>query len=223
MKSLNARLNSAQLQLKNTVDQKAGLEPLVKKGYVTKSRILDLDNRIAELQAQVESTKASIVVAQHKQDEAGTGQQEMLPQRRADLAAQVAALQQGIAKTPEVEATLNALNRDYENLEAEYRLTKAKTTAATTGQEMEEDRQAERFEVLEQAVVPDEPTSPDRPRILLAGAFGSVARRRRVGHPDGDAEQEYPQLDGSRATATDPAAGDHSLCGHCRRAPQKQA
>jgi uncharacterized protein involved in exopolysaccharide biosynthesis len=174
IKGLSARLNAAQLQWKNTMEQRASLEPLLKKGYVAKTRIIDLDNRIAELQGNVESIKATLAIAQRKLDESGGAQPEQLSKKRADLAAQTAALQDSIAKTPQVEATLNALNREYDNMAAEHRLAKAKTTTAQTGQEMEQDRQAERFEVLEQAIVPEQPISPDRPRILLAGAFGSV-------------------------------------------------
>ena len=98
----------------------------------------------------------------------------LLPKKRAEFAQQAAALSDSIAKTPEVEAQLSALMRDYDNLQAQYKLAQSKTSVAETGQQMEEDRQAERFEVLEQASVPDEPISPNKPRILLGGAFASI-------------------------------------------------
>ena len=46
---------------------------------------------------------------------------------------------------------------------------------AMTGEQLEQDRQAERFDVIEQATVPDQPKKPNRPKILLAGGFGSMA------------------------------------------------
>ena len=174
LKSLNGRLQAAQKQLQNATEQRADLEGLFKKGYVTKVRLMDLDNRIAQLQAEIEEVTASITVAQKKMDESG-GQPDFLPKKRAELAEQAAALEESIAKTPEVESGLNALLRDYENLRTDYRLAKSKTTVATTGEQMEEDRQAERFEVIEQASAPTEPVRPNRPRILLGGLFGSMA------------------------------------------------
>ena len=41
LKSLKSRLQASQLLLKNTKDQRVSLEPLYKKGFVTKSRLLD--------------------------------------------------------------------------------------------------------------------------------------------------------------------------------------
>ena len=83
--------------------------------------------------------------------------------------------------------------RDYDNLQAQYKLAQSKTSVAETGEQMEEDRQAERFEVLEQASVPDEPISPNKPRILLVGAARKYRGRSRLGHFVGAPRQEYPQ------------------------------
>ena len=173
LKSLNGRLQAAQKQLQNATAQRADLEGLLKKGYVTKVRVMDLDNRIAQLQGDIEEVTASLTVAQKKMDESG-GQPDFLPNKRTDLAEQVAALGE-YRKTPEVESGLNALQRDYENLRTDYRLAKSKTTVAATSEQMEADRQAERFEVIEQASAPTEPVRPNRPQILLGGLFGSMA------------------------------------------------
>lgn len=171
---LKARLKDAQLQLKNAQEQRAGLEELRKKGYVTKTRILQLDSSVSKLQADIEELTAKITVAESKVLETG-GDPEALPKRRADFAKQAAALEESIARTPEVESGLNALLREYDNLKNDFRLAQTKTTLAATGEQMEEDRQAERFEVIEQAAVPSEPISPNRPRLILAGAFVSIA------------------------------------------------
>ena len=52
--------------------------------------------------------------------------------------------------------------------------TKSKVADAETGERLEQDRQGERFEVLEQATVPTEPTKPDRKKILMAGFAGGI-------------------------------------------------
>ena len=183
---LQARLKDSQLQLKNAQEQRAGLEELRKKGYVTKTRILDLDNTISRLQADIEQLSAQYSGCAKQGYRDWGGNPESLPKRRAELAQQAAALEQSIARTPDVESGLNAMLREYDNLKADYRLAQSKTQLATTGEQMEEDRQAERFEVIEQAAVPSEPISPNRPRHHAGRCFCQRRRRHRLGHPNGD-------------------------------------
>ena len=173
LKGLSSRLQSAQQQLKNAEEQRAGLEKLHAKGYVTKTRLMESANGILRLQAEIDELTGRVTVAQGKLSEIG-GDPESLPKRRAEIERQVKALQESVARTPEVEGELNALLREYENLKTDYRLAQGKTNVAATGEQMEEDRQAERFEVIEQADVPSEPARPNRPQILLFGAAFSV-------------------------------------------------
>ena len=99
---------------------------------------------------------------------------EALKSQQADLQKQADALDVSIQKTPQVEIALNVLMRDYNGLQQQYAAAKAKKSEATTGQLLEQDRQAERFEVIEQATVPSKPISPDRTRIASTGAFGGI-------------------------------------------------
>ena len=100
---------------------------------------------------------------------------EALKAQQADLEKQAKDLDASIQKTPQVEIALNVLMRDYNGLQQQYAAAKAKATAADTGQQLEQDRQAERFEVIEQATVPSDPISPNRKRIASTGAFGGIA------------------------------------------------
>ena len=95
-------------------------------------------------------------------------------QRAADEALE-AALEASIAKTPDVEMALNALSRRHSDLQAQYHQAVFKQTEANTGESLEINRQAERFEIIEQARVADEPTAPNRPLIAIGGSFGSIA------------------------------------------------
>jgi polysaccharide chain length determinant protein (PEP-CTERM system associated) len=97
-----------------------------------------------------------------------------LNKQLTDLEERTKALDASIQKTPETEVALNALTRDYNSLQAQYSSAVAKSAEAATGQQLEQDRQSERFEVLEQATVPGAPISPDRRRIQLTGGFGGV-------------------------------------------------
>ena len=148
--------------------------PLLDKGYITKNRILELDKSVASLEGDIRETAANIDIENNKLEDS-EAQIERLPKQRAELAERAAALQKTILDTPQVEADYNALTRDHENMQTEYKAVKGKLSAAATGEQLEEDSQAERFEVIEHATVPSKPLSPDRPRIVLGGVFGSVA------------------------------------------------
>lgn len=81
---------------------------------------------------------------------------------------------EAINKTSGVEISLNVLLREHENLQRQSQRAEDKMNVAAIGETMEEGRQAERFEVIEQATTPDKPTAPNRPKLLAAGFFGSI-------------------------------------------------
>jgi polysaccharide chain length determinant protein (PEP-CTERM system associated) len=92
-------------------------------------------------------------------------------QQKSDEA-RAAALRDSLARTPQVEMALSAYQRRYANLQARYDTVVRKLAEAETGQRLEVNRQAERFEVIEQAQVPSAPEAPNR--LLVAGG-GAVA------------------------------------------------
>jgi uncharacterized protein involved in exopolysaccharide biosynthesis len=96
-------------------------------------------------------------------------------QQRAVDELRKATLEASIAKTPDVEMGLNALNRSYSDLQFQYQQAVLKQVEAETGEKLEINRQSESFEIIEQARVPDEPDAPNRPLIAVGGLFGSAA------------------------------------------------
>ena len=83
-------------------------------------------------------------------------------------------LRASLARTPQVEMALNAYQRRYANLQSRYDTAVAKLAEAEVGQRLEVNRQAERFEVIEQAQVPGAPESPNRLMIAGGGAVASL-------------------------------------------------
>lgn len=84
-------------------------------------------------------------------------------------------LEKAIEDSPRVGMTLSAFERRYEDLQQQYQEAYQKRAEAAIGERLEVNRQAERFEVIEQAEIPEEPDSA--PRLLLtaggiAGALG---------------------------------------------------
>lgn len=98
-----------------------------------------------------------------------------LAEQRDKELERITALEQTLAKTPKIEILLNSLNREYKALELRLSQARAKMAEAATGEQLEEDRQGERFEVIEQATTPSKPSKPERPRLVLAGFFVSIA------------------------------------------------
>jgi uncharacterized protein involved in exopolysaccharide biosynthesis len=87
-------------------------------------------------------------------------------------AERLAALRASIERTPEVEVALGALLRQQDNLRAQHQQAVLKQADAATGERLEVNQQAERFEVIEQPEAPAKPDAPNRP-LIIAGGFAA--------------------------------------------------
>ncbi|MGF1502523.1 MAG: GumC family protein [Paracoccaceae bacterium] len=103
-----------------------------------------------------------------------TSELDLLGQQVASFTARQKELTEALEKAPEVQLRLATLNRRKAEIAAEYQVAIRKENQAETGEKLEINRKAERFEVIEQAQVPGRPTSPNRPVIALGGFAGSV-------------------------------------------------
>ena len=99
---------------------------------------------------------------------------QLISKQQQDDEKRGAELQASLAKTPKVEMQLSGYQRRYESLQAQYDNTVRKLAEADTGRRLEVNRQAERFEVIEQAQVAPEPVAPNRIMVAGAGAAGSL-------------------------------------------------
>lgn len=169
---LEYNLQSKQVSYDSFIEERDKLAPLVEKGFVPKQRMINLERQIAQTEielASIRSKLANLGLVANPEDTI-----RFYEAQRDDLTAKAAELTESISKTPTVEAALAAMTRDYQNLQEEYRQTKSKVADAETGERLEQDRQGERFEVLEQATIPTEPTKPDRKKIIMAGVAGGI-------------------------------------------------
>ena len=114
-------------------------------GVQIEGRIAVIENRIKTLQKQMDQT-----------------------------ALQISNLEQRIARTPEVERGIAALTRDYENIFSEYQDVLSKPQDATISQNLEQNQQAEKFSILEPALQPEKPSSPDRAKLIILVVFGAL-------------------------------------------------
>ena len=98
-----------------------------------------------------------------------------LDEERDQLIARADALRATIAETPRVGIRLEALERDYENTRSQYDLAVDNLAKAEIGELIESLAKGRRISVIEQAVRPDHPHSPDRMRIALFGVVAGLA------------------------------------------------
>jgi polysaccharide chain length determinant protein (PEP-CTERM system associated) len=169
-----ARLRTTLVQRRSTYAQS---HPIVRS---LEARIAVLENRIGEQTATDAATAggsgppSNVTEQVNKMLEALDKQMSRLETRHAEEEVRVKALQASIEKTPGVELELNRLERQLSTLQTQYRETVLKLAQAETGERLEVNQQAERFEVIERAEAPPRPTSPNRPVIAAAGFVGSL-------------------------------------------------
>jgi len=110
-------------------------------------------------QAQIEATLSELKSSRSK---------------RAALQSKMASYEQRLQQTPQVEREYLDLTRDHEASLMRYREIRAKQMQADIGEELEKDRKAERFSLIDPPQLPEKPSSPNRPAILLLGFVLSV-------------------------------------------------
>ncbi|MEL6336190.1 MAG: Wzz/FepE/Etk N-terminal domain-containing protein [Pseudomonadota bacterium] len=99
----------------------------------------------------------------------------LLEKQQSDELQRRNGLEISIGRAPEVEMELNAMGRRYTDLQRRHDEAVKKLSVAETGEKLEINRQAERFEVIEQASEPDRPIAPNRRLIAASGFAGGVA------------------------------------------------
>jgi hypothetical protein len=140
---------------------------------------------VVAIKQQLEEVKR-IEVSDHKTTEEGetiapAQQSAEAERRRAALRAasaraemerlqkQADEVQQRLAETPRVAERLTALQRDYEHLFKSFQDYSAKRLEAGVAANAERRQKGEKLRILESAVAPPAPTSPDRLLIVVVG------------------------------------------------------
>ncbi|GGF36767.1 LPS biosynthesis protein [Youhaiella tibetensis] len=98
-----------------------------------------------------------------------------ITQEKASITADLADLSKSIAATPANEAVLNALERDYNDVKAQHSAAVSRLADASTGEQIELRSKGERLTILEPAVPPQRPYSPNRTRLGLLSIAAAIA------------------------------------------------
>jgi uncharacterized protein involved in exopolysaccharide biosynthesis len=91
------------------------------------------------------------------------------------LRQQLVIVEERLGKTPRVAEQLAGLEREHEALFDAYQEFSKKGLEAGVARDMETRQKGEKFRVLEQAVAPPDPTSPNRPLVLSIGVLLGLA------------------------------------------------
>ena len=118
------------------------------------------------------------------QFEAANTEIRTLREQRTRLVAKLEEYERRLLQTPKVEQEYRRIVRDLENTTVRYQNLKAKQMTAEVAQEMEKARKGEKFTLIDPAILPEEPVSPNRPAIIflslvlaLGAGMGSAAVR----------------------------------------------
>jgi succinoglycan biosynthesis transport protein ExoP len=121
---------------------------------------IEADNpAFVQIQAQVAATRNELTA---------------LVAEMAKLHARADEYQRNISLSPQVEKQYRELSRDYDNARLKYAEIRSKQVEAKTAQDLEADRKGERFTLIDPPLPPEEPISPNRPVIFMAGFILSV-------------------------------------------------
>lgn len=98
-----------------------------------------------------------------------------LQRRQQQLAEKLTEYEQRIVAAPQVEREYSGISRDLENARAKYQEIRSKQLAAEVSESLEQGRKGERFDVVEPALLPTLPHSPNRLALLFLGVVLSMA------------------------------------------------
>lgn len=119
--------------------------------------------------ARSEGPRSPAQVTMQAQIDGIASQMRSVESERADLRRRLADYERRLTVAPAVEREYVTLTRDHTNALTKYRELQGKLTEAEISQELERDRKAERFSLIEPALLPQAPIKPNRAAIALMG------------------------------------------------------
>lgn len=99
----------------------------------------------------------------------------LVQDQKAELEKRRDELTESLQRTPGIEIQLNGMGRKLTEKQEMHAAITRKRAEAETGERMELNQQAERFEVIENAIVPHKPIAPDRRKIVGMGSGMMIA------------------------------------------------
>lgn len=176
--------------VRGLAEAKAQLEQARNRYSTDHPDVVRLEKVVAAIETAMRSsgsTAASMRVAENPdnpayiqvraQREAALAERGALARRLGQLQQRTVDLEARIADAPSVEREYSQLLRDLQGAQLKYQEVRQKQMAAQVSENLESEQKGERFTLIEPPLVPQRPSSPNRPLILVLGmllAFGAA-------------------------------------------------
>ncbi|MGY3438338.1 GumC family protein [Marinovum sp. KMM 9879] len=125
---------------------------------------LDIDRDLIELQTNSRRAREGVIEAQITQ----------LEEQRSLVRRRISEVEASLDDAPRVEQELNVLDRELTQLREQLSQITGRKVAEETERTLQQQKQTERFEVLETALVPEYPVSRSRKKTAIMGGIASV-------------------------------------------------
>lgn len=179
LQAVGASASSSQVRLTPRQQELRGLRSELSSALTVYSednpKVRLLRARLASLEAEVEAEGGSDSTADPAKQVLELqlaeidSKQEFIETEIARSEGELVLLQDAIERTPENAIRLAALEREYDNIQGQYNAAVAALGKAQTGERIEVLAKGERITVIEQAVPPTSPNSPNRQLIAGGG------------------------------------------------------
>ncbi len=150
---------------------RAQIDALKEQIAAEKNIVTDEEAEVAQDAQETETQKMSVYDIQLADIDS---QLAFIATQRAEIETEMADLREAIEATPNNAIFLDTLERDFAATRSQYDQAVTNRARAETGDIIEALSKGERISVIEQAVPPAEPTSPDRPKLVAAGVGGGM-------------------------------------------------
>ena len=173
---LAAQVSAARKRLE---DLKAIYTPLHPDVLAAQDHLKDLETKLAQLPVAAPSGTTTNAAGASPETAARlqllNEQKAQLIQQQANLEQQIRHYQQLVDAVPVREADVSGLMRDYDSAKTNYQSLLEKSYSAEMATELERKQEGERFQVLDAAITPQRPESPNRPLFWVASLFAGIA------------------------------------------------
>ncbi len=165
------QLNDLRRQLDAALSIYAASNPRVK---MLQSRVDALEATVLE-QLPSESSEETRTMSLYDLQLADIdGQIKYIREQKVLVEDELKQLADSIQKTPGNSIKLSELERDYENTQNQYNQAVSRRSTAEVGERIEVLSKGQRISIIEQAIVPVEPYSPNRRKIVAFSILGGV-------------------------------------------------
>jgi polysaccharide biosynthesis transport protein len=141
---------------------------------LTEQRLLSESRTGAGGSATVADATNPVYIQMETQLSINQSKLDALREMRGALKARLAGIEARVAEGPKIEREYRLITRDYDGAVDKYKQVRSKHMEAVLAESLEQESKGERFALIEPPLLPDRPSSPNLPKIILLGLVMAV-------------------------------------------------